>query len=162
MQTGVAIAVIVVIALGLALPFIPKNWYSWVRPIMWVDPIKAHYTDSLNKPNEPDDEDLSLAALYNLWPLPTPSAIFPKTDGQLDRVQQWVDTKRKWAQTLEDGRVQKAYEHWLVYVERGIRENREENVTHKHRNELEEWSRKNDEKRDRANAVAGKIAKPPE
>src|SRR5206468_2064700 len=63
-----------------------------------------------------DNEDLSRAALENLWPLPSPSAIFPKTDAQLADYKVWVDTKREWVKTLKDRQVRSAYEDWLDYV----------------------------------------------
>lgn len=127
--------------------FVPKTLGRW-------------YSDP-SDPTTASDDELSSAALKNLWPLPAASTIFPLSDAQLDKADEWVDTKRQWTQTVEDRRVREAYELWLRHVEREIRENREENATHKHRDEMEHFSRELKEKQSRAAIVADTIPKPP-
>lgn len=109
----------------------------------------------------PSSDDLRRAALDNLWPLPSPSALFPESEAALDSYQRWVDEKRSWTTTIEDRRVRAAYDGWLDHVERCIMENREENRTHARAKQSEVFWEKHQAESRRASALATTLPKPP-
>jgi hypothetical protein len=109
--------------------------------------------------SRPSNRDLELAALHNL-DLPFSSAYFPKSDAELDRTQEWINSKRAWLLTIEDRRVRKAYAGWVDYAQTRLNENREENKTHKERRAYEARHKSSNEEWSRGRAVAKIIPKP--
>lgn len=108
----------------------------------------------------PSKDELQAAALHNLWPLPSFNDVYPKSELELAEGDAWCARTREWANTLEDAHVKRAYLGWVEYVEHGIAENREENRTHKHRREFDQWRAKSDAASKRATALASQLQKP--
>lgn len=106
------------------------------------------------------DADLLNAALKLLWPLPDASALFPKSDAQLDQIDQWVATKQEWVDTIADKRTRRAFQRWIDHVTRGLQENREENRTHRRQKEHEAWLKRSNEESSRAHEAAKHLPRP--
>lgn len=107
----------------------------------------------------PSQEALDDAALDALWPLPKGNDLFPVSDEELDRGQEWINRNRTWANTLSDTHVKSAYVGWIDYVQRNLDENREENKTHARKKEFDDYWQKYRQQQERAKKVS--IPKPP-